>query len=193
MANFVTSMVTKYIEKNFEDAKYDFTNKVMRHEGKYYSYLVTTFVGTKCLVPIDRPIFGQVTIDNTKMLSINDLIIKNLPKMEGLNIVPELLGKDTLNYTITTNGVFIDNKLSVFRCNKSDTEKALSNARIEKLRDSESLSKILASEKEAIETAIKKAVLDSIENPFTKWWMEKDAEEDLNNEDLKIERGTFGL
>ena len=140
------------------------------------------------MVPIDRPIFGQVTIDNTKMLSINDLIIKNLPKMEGLNIVPELLGKDTLNYTITTNGVFIDNKLSVFRCNRSDTEKALSNARIEKLRDSESLSKILASEKEAIETAIKKAVLDSIENPFTKWWMEKDAEEDL-----KTERGTFGL
>ena len=187
MANFVTSMVTKYIEKNFENVEYDFVNKVMRDNGtKYYSYLVTTFGGTKYLVPIDRPIFGRVTIDNTNILSINDIITKNLPKMEGLNIVPELLGNDNLKYTINTNGVNIENPFSIFRCNKHDTETALSDARIEKLRDSESLSKILASEKEDIETAVKKAVFDNIENPFTKWWMEKDAE------DLKIERD-FGI
>ncbi len=158
--------------------------KVMRHDGdKYYSYLVTSFSGTKCLVPIDRPIFGDVVIDNTKMLSINDIIIKNLPKMEGLSVRPELLGKDTLDYTISwfdtksVKGIVIRNNFSVFRCNRSNTEKALSDARIEKLRDSESLSKILASEKEDIEAAIKKAVFDNVDNPFTKWWMEKDKDE----------------
>ena len=184
---FTETMRMKYIEDNFEDTKYDFNNKVMRHNGtKYYSYLVTTFGGTKYLVPIDRPIFGRVTIDNTNILSINDIITKNLPKMEGLNVVPELFGNDTLNYTISIDGVEINNAFSVFRCNKSDTENALSDVKIEKLRDSESLSRILASDKDVIETAIKKAVFDNIDNPFTKWWMEKDTE------DLKIERD-FGI
>ena len=168
-------MVTTYIERNFSDAKYDFVDKVMRDNSiKYYAYLVATFSGIKYLVPVDRPIFGQVNIDNTNVLSVNDIIIKNLPKMEGLNILPELLGGDSLKYTISIDGVNIENNFSVFRCNKSDTEKALSDNKIQKLRSSEALSRILASDKDAIEAAIKKAVFDSIENPFTKWWMEQD-------------------
>lgn len=197
----MNAMATFYNNKNIEneltDVRYDFDTKVMiKDRVKYYSYLITSFNGERYLVPIDCDIFLPY-IRGTFQKSITSNIINLIYQVNGEKDVTcyPLLTNDIFTFDIKVRKIEVKNNYSVTYLNKDDTIKELGNSATIKLRNSDELFKLLSDEKPMIEKAVKDAEYESIENPFTKWWMEKDAEEDLNlnNEDLKTERDTFGL
>ena len=177
----------KSIENELNEVTYDFDNKVMKKDRiKYYAYLVTSFTGTRYLVPIDCDLFLPY-VRGTFQKSISSTIIKLVIQVnENITCYP-LLKNDIFTFDIKAGKIEVKNGYSVTILNKENTIKELSNSETMKLRNSDELFKLLSEETVEISAAIKKAEYDSIDNPFTKWWMEKD------NEDLKIERGTFGL
>ena len=176
----------KSIENELNEVTYDFDNKVMKKDRiKYYAYLVTSFTGTRYLVPIDCDLFLPYT-KGAFQKSITTSIINLVTQVnENINCYP-ILNNNIFTFDIKVEKIEIKNNYSVSILDKEKTMEELDNSETMKLRNSDELFKLLSEETVEISAAIKKAEYDSIDNPFTKWWMEQDEKE------LKIERA-FGL
>ena len=173
MSTMVTFYNNKNIENELADVRYDFNTKVMiKDRAKYYSYLITSFNGERYLVPIDCDIFLPYirgTFQKSITSNIIDLI---LHQGENITCYP-MLSNDIFTFDIKVGKIEVKNKFSATYLNKEETIKELESPSM-KLRSSEELFKLLSEESYSIENAIKDAELESIDNPFTKWWMSHD-------------------
>lgn len=189
MSTMATFYNNKNIENELADVRYDFDTKVMiKDRVKYYSYLITSFNGERYLVPIDCNIFVPY-VRGTFQKSITTSIINLIYQANDDITCYPFLENDVFTFDIKLdkNKIEIKNKFSVTYLNEKNTVSELNNSETMKLRSSEELFKLLSEEKELIKESIKKAQYDSIENPFTKWWMDHD-----NSESKELER-EFGI
>ena len=184
MSTMTNYFVNKNIENELNDVVYDFESKVMKKDRvKYYSYIVTLFDGTKYLVPIDCNIFVPY-VKGAFQKSITTSIINLVTQVnENITCYP-ILNNNIFTFDIKSGKTEIKNNFSVTFLDEKNTISELNTSETMKLRDSDELFKLLSEEEADISAAIKKAEYDSIENPFTKWWMEQD--------ELKISKDTWG-